>query len=64
MEGMQSRVGYSWWSALTLNDQSMLDVQNFDQHKNAKMNFLFNDGRAAANKNMIVYDTSEDLKIK
>lgn len=64
MEGMQSRVGYSWWSALeTHNNQNMLDVQNFYQHKNAKMNFLFNDGSAAAKKNMIFYPTSEYLKI-
>ena len=64
MEGMQSRVGFSWWSALTLDDQNMLDIQDFDQHKNGKMNFLFNDGSAAAKNNIIVHETSEYLKIK
>ena len=65
MEGMQSRVGYSWWSALeTHNNQNMLDIQDFDQHKNGKMNFLFNDGSAAAKNNIIVNETSEYLKIK
>jgi prepilin-type processing-associated H-X9-DG protein len=53
MEGMQSRVGFSWWSALeTHNNQNMLDIQDFDQHKNGKMNFLFNDGSAAAKNNL------------
>ena len=65
MEGMQSRVGFSWWSALeTHNNQNMLDIQDFDQHKNGKMNFLFNDGSAAAKNNIIVNETSEYLKIK
>jgi prepilin-type processing-associated H-X9-DG protein len=42
----------------------MLDVQDFDQHKDSKMNFLFNDGSAAAKNNIIVHKTSEYLKVK
>jgi prepilin-type processing-associated H-X9-DG protein len=37
-------------------------VQGFDQHKNGKINFLFNDGSAAAKTNIIVNETSEYLK--